>query len=103
MFVCNKETYGHLPVPLRAHSTMQDEADSFIHTVLEVNGMFHLYKEEKKHTYALLNVTTSFNFPVRNPPVEPSRYLSKPVKRPDKMGFDEVKCGLIILIDIVLW
>ncbi|XP_050962279.1 procollagen galactosyltransferase 1 [Labeo rohita] len=64
MFVCNKETYGHLPVPLRAHSTMQDEADSFIHTVLEVN--------------------------VRNPPVEPSRYLSKPVKRPDKMGFDEV-------------
>ncbi|KAI2666028.1 Procollagen galactosyltransferase 1 [Labeo rohita] len=51
-------------LPLRAHSTMQDEADSFIHTVLEVN--------------------------VRNPPVEPSRYLSKPVKRPDKMGFDEV-------------
>lgn len=64
MFICNRETYGHLPVPLRAHSTMQDEADSFIHTVLEVN--------------------------VRNPPVEPSRYLPKPVKRPDKMGFDEV-------------
>uniref|UniRef100_A0A8C2EHT1 procollagen galactosyltransferase n=1 Tax=Cyprinus carpio TaxID=7962 RepID=A0A8C2EHT1_CYPCA len=64
MFICNKETYGHLPVPLRAHSTMQDEADSFIHTVLEVN--------------------------VRNPPVEPSRYLPRPVKRPDKMGFDEV-------------
>ncbi|KAK2916706.1 hypothetical protein QQF64_025289 [Cirrhinus molitorella] len=64
MFVCNKETYGHLPVPLRAHSTMQDEVDSFIHTVLEIN--------------------------VRNPPIEPSRYLPKPVKRPDKMGFDEV-------------
>ncbi|XP_056108269.1 procollagen galactosyltransferase 1 [Rhinichthys klamathensis goyatoka] len=64
MFVCNKETYGYLPVPLRAHSTLQDEADSFIHTVLEVN--------------------------VRNPPVEPSRYLAKPVKNPDKMGFDEV-------------
>ncbi|XP_051742076.1 procollagen galactosyltransferase 1 isoform X1 [Ctenopharyngodon idella] len=64
MFVCNKETYGYLPVPLRAHSTLQDEADSFIHTVIEVN--------------------------VRNPPVEPSRYLPKPVKKPDKMGFDEV-------------
>lgn len=64
MFVCNKETYGYLPVPLRAHSTLQDEADSFIHTVLEVN--------------------------VRNPPVEPSRYLAKPDKNPDKMGFDEV-------------
>ncbi len=47
MFLCNKEIYGHLPVPLRAHSTMQDEADSFIHTLLEVNGKFHLYKEEK--------------------------------------------------------
>uniref|UniRef100_A0A8C1SCA8 procollagen galactosyltransferase n=1 Tax=Cyprinus carpio TaxID=7962 RepID=A0A8C1SCA8_CYPCA len=39
MFICNKETYGYLPVPLRAHSTMQDEADSFIHTLLEVNGI----------------------------------------------------------------
>ncbi|XP_067277851.1 procollagen galactosyltransferase 1 [Pseudorasbora parva] len=64
MFVCNKETYGYLPVPLRAHSTLQDEADSFTHTMLEIS--------------------------VRNPPVEPSRYLPKPVKNPDKMGFDEV-------------
>lgn len=64
MFICNREIYGHLPVPLRAHSTLQDEADSFIHTMLEVN--------------------------VRNPPVEPSRYLPKPVRKPDKMGFDEV-------------
>lgn len=60
MFICNKEIYGHLPVPLRTHSTMQDEVDSFIHTLLEVNGKFQLYKEEK--TYALSNVTTSFNF-----------------------------------------
>ncbi|XP_036423358.1 procollagen galactosyltransferase 1 [Colossoma macropomum] len=64
MFVCNKETYGYFPVPLRSHNTLQDEADSFIHSVLEVN--------------------------VRNPPVEPSRYLPAPVKKPDKMGFDEV-------------
>ncbi|KAL7826800.1 hypothetical protein AOLI_G00320090 [Acnodon oligacanthus] len=64
MFVCNKETYGYFPVPLRSHNTLQDEADSFIHSVLEVN--------------------------VRNPPVEPSRYLPAPVKKPDKIGFDEV-------------
>lgn len=38
MFVCNKETYGYFPVPLRSHNTLQDEADSFLHTVLEVNG-----------------------------------------------------------------
>lgn len=38
MYVCNKETYGSLPVPLRAHNTLQDEADSFLHSLLEVNG-----------------------------------------------------------------
>ncbi|XP_072531356.1 procollagen galactosyltransferase 1 [Salminus brasiliensis] len=64
MFVCNKETYGFFPVPLRSHNSLQDEADSFIHSVLEVN--------------------------VRNPHVEPSRYLPAPTKQPDKMGFDEV-------------
>ncbi|KAG7265107.1 hypothetical protein CRUP_020064, partial [Coryphaenoides rupestris] len=26
MFVCNRQTYGYLPVPLPAHSTLQDEA-----------------------------------------------------------------------------
>uniref|UniRef100_A0A7N8YPW8 procollagen galactosyltransferase n=1 Tax=Mastacembelus armatus TaxID=205130 RepID=A0A7N8YPW8_9TELE len=30
MFVCNKETYGYFPVPLRSHNTLQDEADSFL-------------------------------------------------------------------------
>lgn len=38
MFVCNKETYGYLPVPLRSHNTLQDEADSFLHSLLEANG-----------------------------------------------------------------
>ncbi|KAJ7317595.1 hypothetical protein JRQ81_003757 [Phrynocephalus forsythii] len=64
MYVCNKEVYGFLPVPLRSHSTLRDEVESFLHTQLEVM--------------------------VKNPPVEPSRYLSLPPKVPDKMGFDEV-------------
>lgn len=38
MFVCNMENYGHLPVPLRSHNTLQDEADSFLHSLLEVSG-----------------------------------------------------------------
>lgn len=38
MYVCNKEVYGFLPVPLREHSSMQDEAESFLHTQLEVMG-----------------------------------------------------------------
>ncbi|XP_010642683.1 procollagen galactosyltransferase 1 [Fukomys damarensis] len=36
MYVCNKEVYGFLPVPLRAHSSLQDEAESFLHVQLEV-------------------------------------------------------------------
>ncbi|KAL2101587.1 hypothetical protein ACEWY4_003348 [Coilia grayii] len=64
MFVLNRETYGYLPVPLRAHNTLKDEADSFIHSVLEAN--------------------------VRNLPLEPSKNLSPPVRQPDKLGFDEV-------------
>ncbi|KAG7460287.1 hypothetical protein MATL_G00219780 [Megalops atlanticus] len=64
MFLCNRENYGYLPVPLRSHSSLKDEADSFLHSLLEVM--------------------------VRNPPAEPSRFISPPIKRPDKMGFDEV-------------
>ncbi|XP_014886690.1 procollagen galactosyltransferase 1 [Poecilia latipinna] len=64
MFVCNRETYGYIPVPLRSHNTLQDEADSFLHSLLEVN--------------------------VRNPPLMPSKYIRVPRKKPDKMGFDEV-------------
>ncbi|XP_057716901.1 procollagen galactosyltransferase 1 [Corythoichthys intestinalis] len=64
MFVCNRETYGYVPVPLRAHNTLQDEAESFMHCLLEVN--------------------------VRHPPVLPSEHVPAPAKQPDKMGFDEV-------------
>ncbi|XP_062827364.1 procollagen galactosyltransferase 1 isoform X1 [Anolis carolinensis] len=64
MYVCNKEVYGFLPVPLRSHSTLRDEVESFMHVQLEVM--------------------------VKYPPVEPSRYLSVPKKVPEKMGFDEV-------------
>uniref|UniRef100_A0A8C8DY93 procollagen galactosyltransferase n=1 Tax=Oryzias sinensis TaxID=183150 RepID=A0A8C8DY93_9TELE len=64
MYVCNKETYGYLPVPMRAHASLQDEAESFLHTHLEVM--------------------------VKDPPLEPSSFLSVSLKQPNKMGFDEV-------------
>lgn len=38
MYVCNKETYGYFPVPMRSHATLQDEEESFLHTHLEVMG-----------------------------------------------------------------
>ncbi|KAK4805925.1 hypothetical protein QYF61_021489 [Mycteria americana] len=64
MFVCNREVYGFLPVPLRSHSTLRDEAESFLHVQLEIM--------------------------VKNPPAEPSPHVWVPPKVPDKMGFDEV-------------
>lgn len=38
MYVCNKETYGYFPVPVRSHATLQDEVESFVHTQLEIMG-----------------------------------------------------------------
>uniref|UniRef100_A0AAQ6AHH3 procollagen galactosyltransferase n=1 Tax=Amphiprion ocellaris TaxID=80972 RepID=A0AAQ6AHH3_AMPOC len=38
MYICNKETYGYFPVPMRSLATLQDEAESFLHTHLEVMG-----------------------------------------------------------------
>ncbi|XP_031418543.1 procollagen galactosyltransferase 1 [Clupea harengus] len=64
MFLCNKETYGYFPVPLRGHNTLQDEADSFLHSLLE--------------------------YMVKNPTMEPSVHLTVTPKQPDKIGFDEV-------------
>ena len=35
MFVCNREHYGYLPVPLREQQTLKEEAESFSHTLTE--------------------------------------------------------------------
>ncbi|KAI5091263.1 procollagen galactosyltransferase 1 precursor [Silurus meridionalis] len=64
MHLCNHETYGHLPIPLHTRYSLRDEAENFLHTLLEVM--------------------------VRGSPVEPSKHLSVPPKHPDKLGFDEV-------------
>ncbi|XP_076008901.1 procollagen galactosyltransferase 2 [Genypterus blacodes] len=35
MYVCNRENYGFLPVPLKAQQNVEDESESFIHTITE--------------------------------------------------------------------
>ncbi|XP_074932222.1 LOW QUALITY PROTEIN: procollagen galactosyltransferase 1 [Phalacrocorax aristotelis] len=60
MFVCNREVFGFLPVPLRSHSTLRDEAESFLHVQLEIM--------------------------VKHPPAEPSPHVWVPPKVPDKIG-----------------
>uniref|UniRef100_A0A673CCP4 Procollagen galactosyltransferase 2-like n=1 Tax=Sphaeramia orbicularis TaxID=375764 RepID=A0A673CCP4_9TELE len=63
MYVCNREHYGFLPVPLKAQQSVEDESESFIHTITE----------------ALIDHD-----------IDPSEYLYSPPLLQDKIGFDEI-------------
>ncbi|XDV49230.1 hypothetical protein PO909_018515 [Leuciscus waleckii] len=63
MYVCNREHYGFLPVPLKAQQSVEDEKESFIHTITE----------------AMIDHN-----------IKPSEFLFTPPKPQDKMGFDEI-------------
>ncbi|XP_056133072.1 LOW QUALITY PROTEIN: procollagen galactosyltransferase 2 [Lampris incognitus] len=63
MYVCNREHYGFLPVPLKAQQNVIDESESFIHTITE----------------ALIDHN-----------IDPSQHLYTPPAQQDKIGFDEI-------------
>ncbi|KAM4549449.1 procollagen galactosyltransferase 2 [Odontesthes bonariensis] len=63
MYVCNREHYGFLPVPLKAQQNLDDERESFIHTITE----------------ALIDHD-----------IEPSEHVYPPPSQPSKIDFDEV-------------
>ncbi|KAL7828970.1 hypothetical protein SRHO_G00326040 [Serrasalmus rhombeus] len=63
MHVCNREHYGFLPIPLKAHQSVEDEEESFTHTVTE----------------ALIDHS-----------IKPSDLLFVPPKLQDTMGFNEI-------------
>ncbi|KAI4872281.1 hypothetical protein NFI96_027706 [Prochilodus magdalenae] len=63
MYVCNREHYGFLPVPLKAHQSVEDEEESFTHTISE----------------ALIDHI-----------IRPSELLFVPPGPQDTMGFDEI-------------
>ncbi|NXO07900.1 GT252 galactosyltransferase, partial [Oriolus oriolus] len=35
MFICNREHYGFLPMPLKPQQSLQEEAENFVHTLIE--------------------------------------------------------------------
>lgn len=35
MYVCNRDHYGYLPVPLEQDQTLEEEEESFTHTLTE--------------------------------------------------------------------
>ncbi|XP_054912126.1 procollagen galactosyltransferase 2 isoform X2 [Poeciliopsis prolifica] len=63
MYVCNREHYGFLPVPLKAQQNVDDETESFIHTISE----------------ALIEHD-----------MEPSQYIYTPPLPPDPMDFNDI-------------
>ncbi|XP_051557514.1 procollagen galactosyltransferase 2 [Myxocyprinus asiaticus] len=63
MFICNKEHYGYLPLPLNSKQSLEEEMESFSHTVTE----------------ALIDFK-----------METSRYLHVPSKPKDTMAFNQV-------------
>ncbi|KAB1261096.1 Procollagen galactosyltransferase 2 [Camelus dromedarius] len=64
MYLCNREHYGYLPIPLKPHQTLQEDVENFVHV----------------QTEAMID----------GPPMEPSQFVSVVPKYPDKMGFDEI-------------
>uniref|UniRef100_A0A3Q1HE24 Glycosyl transferase family 25 domain-containing protein n=1 Tax=Anabas testudineus TaxID=64144 RepID=A0A3Q1HE24_ANATE len=51
MYVCNREHYGFLPVPLKPQQNVEDESESFIHTITE--ALIHRDIEPSEHLYSL--------------------------------------------------
>ncbi|XP_032082006.1 procollagen galactosyltransferase 2 [Thamnophis elegans] len=64
MYICNREHYGYLPVPLKPHQMLEDEGDNIVHMLSEAM--------------------------IDHPPIEPSKFVTVPPKHPEKMGFDEI-------------
>lgn len=61
MYVCNKETYGYFPVPMLAHANLQDEAESFLHTQLEVMGEL-TQEQTNRHAVATVQIENLKSF-----------------------------------------
>nr|XP_051697504.1 procollagen galactosyltransferase 2 isoform X2 [Oryctolagus cuniculus] len=64
MYLCNREHYGYLPIPLKPHQTLQEDEDDLVHVQIEAM--------------------------IDGPPMEPSQFVSVVPRHPDKMGFDEI-------------
>uniref|UniRef100_A0A9J8A0B4 procollagen galactosyltransferase n=1 Tax=Cyprinus carpio carpio TaxID=630221 RepID=A0A9J8A0B4_CYPCA len=67
-----------------------DDIIVFAFSARMAGGCHDRYPQSTTKEDILNNIYNEVQTFVRNPPVEPSRYVPKPVKRPDKMDFDEV-------------
>ncbi|KAF4116815.1 procollagen galactosyltransferase 2 [Onychostoma macrolepis] len=61
MFICNHEHYGYLPVPLNTKQTLEEEVESFSHTVTEALIDFKLETSHYLHIASKPKDTMAFN------------------------------------------
>ncbi|XP_077060954.1 procollagen galactosyltransferase 2 [Siphateles boraxobius] len=61
MFLCNKEHYGYLPLPLEIKQTLEEEVESFSHTVTEALIDFKLETSHYLHIASKPKDTMAFN------------------------------------------
>ncbi|XP_051722782.1 procollagen galactosyltransferase 2 [Ctenopharyngodon idella] len=61
MFLCNKEHYGYLPLPLKTKQTQEEEVESFSHTVTEALIDFKMETSHYLHIAFKLKDTMAFN------------------------------------------
>lgn len=50
MYVCNREHYGFLPVPLKAQQSVEDEKESFTHTITEAMSKYYHLQNNTLYT-----------------------------------------------------
>lgn len=74
MFICNREHYGFLPMPLKSHQTLQEETENFVHTLIEamskwlcpaaleppVNVCKHLQLSQSRYTQVMVGISPLF-------------------------------------------
>ncbi|KAI2667288.1 Procollagen galactosyltransferase 2 [Labeo rohita] len=61
MFICNKEHYGYLPLPLNTKQTLKEEVESFSHTVTEALIDFKMETSRYLHIASKPKDTMAFN------------------------------------------
>lgn len=61
MYLCNKEHYGYLPIPLKPHQTLQEDIETFIH--VQIEAMSEWPRSPEAGSYSMAAVTTPATFP----------------------------------------
>lgn len=65
MYLCNREHYGYLPIPLKPHQTLQDDVETLIHVQIEAMSewskslwwlLFHCHCVHNRHTSPALGL-----------------------------------------------